>query len=391
MPQWRFIDNQGEQRNLPPISLGEGEGAWYPLLPFGRYVTPANEYFEIAPEYTDEMIAQFREGLPNSLGIPVDENQLHQKNPDGAYAWITDLENREDGLWGFVKPTEQGKQALEAMPLISPHFTVGEAVSPNYGRRNFLEAAALCSSPWFFNQPGMTLDPGATVAASMSTAGGDDAPDTEIENQADGGGHMTAEELQARIDELTAELATANETVTTLTATNETLTTDLAAKDERITELETAAEESATAVTDLTTRLETLEAAAKQAETERALEAKVNELATEVLTEGEEQVVRTREGAEVMASMLLNPCPETAQAFQAHIAANGGKIATEPIADKPNLLPFKASIGGGDGNLTDEQKLAGLTDETARRVKHIMEADGIGFEAARRKHWQSRH
>lgn len=203
---------------------------------------------------------------------------------------------------------------------------------------------------------------------------------------------MTAEEFQAKIDELTAELATANETVTTLTATNETLTTDLAARDERITELETAQTESEKTVTSLTERIEALEKAAADKTKEDELAAKVNELATEVLTEGEEEVVRTREGAEVMASMLLNPCPETAQAFQAHLDANGGKVATEPVAGKPYLQPVRASMGGqGDGNLTDEQKLAALPEDTARRIRGIMDADGIGFEQARRKHYRATH
>lgn len=394
MPQWRFVSKTGQTQNQEPISWGDGtEPVWYPLLPFGRYVTPNNEYFEITPEYTDEMIAQFREGLPNALGVPGDENQLHGKHELGAFAWAKDLENREDGLWGALQPTQEGLKYADSLPYVSPHFTVGDAIDPNYGRKNFLAAFAMCSSPWFYGQPGLTLEPGATVAASMSNGAAPAAPETEIENQTVGGGHMTAEEFQAKIEELETALTTANETVTTLTAEKETLTTDLAAKDERITELETAQTESEGKVTDLTTRLEALEAAAKEAETERAMEAKVNELATEVLTLGDEQVVRTREGAEVMASMLLNPCPETAQAFQAHIAAHGGNVATEPIADKPNLQPFKASMHGrdGDGNLTDEQKLEALPDDRARRIRSIMEADRIGFEAARRKDFDSRH
>lgn len=380
--------------NQEPISWGDGtEPVWYPLLPFGRYVTPDDKYFEITPEYTEQMIAQFREGLPNALGVPGDENQLHAKHELGAFAWATDLENREDGLWGALKPTQEGLKYADSLPYVSPHFTVGDAVDPNYGRKNFLAAFAMCSSPWFYGQPGLTLEPGATVAASMSTVGGD-APDDNQKQEIEGGTNMpTPEELQAKIDELTAALTAKDEQITTLTTEKETLTTDLAAKDERITELEAAQTESESKVTDLTTRLETLEKAAEDKAKEDALAAKVNELATEVLTEGEEQVVRTREGAEVMASMLLNPCTETAQAFQAHLAANGGKVATEPIADKPYLQPFKAAMGGrgGDGNLTDEQKLAALPEDTARRIKGIMDADGIGFEAARRKHWQSRH
>lgn len=391
MPKWNFIGKDGQPTSPPPIVLGDGsDGVWYPLIPFGSFVTPKGDYFDVTPTHAQEMVAQFQQGLPNGTGIPVDENQAHQKNPDGAYAWITDLDVREDGLWGYVKPTSEGLKHLDALPLVSPHFTVGEAESPNYpGRRNFLEAAALCSSPWFHGQPGMERGTGATVMASMSTVGEEPAATAAHSDDAGGAIMASIEELQAQIDTLTADKAALEAVVAERDAALaenataiEALQADVTARDERITELEAAQTAATTAAEEMSTRITALEDAARMRDI-------VNELENTIIGEGDDAKVYAPEAVEVMAALQLTPGPEASTAFMAHVKAHGGQPAMLPASTKPALRPIQASLETPP-ELTDDDKLASLPEADARRIRGIMGEHSCGYEQARRMDFQGR-
>ena len=402
MPQWKFIGKDGQPRSLPPVQFNEnGDPEWYPLIPWGAYVAPTGEYFEVLPEiHGAEMVAQFKQGFPNSLGIPADENQLHQKHEDGAYPHAVDLEIREDGLWGLLKPTSEAHH-LDALPYISPNFTVGDGESPNHrGRRNIIEALAACSSPWFGGQPGMVVPTGARVMASMSTVGGGAAPETVNEQTANGGIVMTPEEtaLQSKIDELTQALADKDEALATKTTEIEGLQAQITERDTTITELTQAQETAKTEAEALAGRITALEQSATEREYEAKLSAAVNQLSQTVIGEGDEAQAYAPDAVQVLAAVKTAGTPEqhaaAGTAFAAHLEANGGKLKTVAAGEKPGLQ-VRASVGsgatGGDQGLTDNQKLELLPDADAARLRSIMVEKACGYEQAYRMDYDRRH
>ena len=389
--KWSYKGAQGEPQRLTPTLLGDGtEPVWYPLIPTGRFEDPEQSVsFDMTAEILASLVDTFRSGAPGPQGVPIDEDGIHGKTRD-AYGHIIDVEVRDNGLYGLLQMTPAGMQRVAAGEglYLSPHFTVGETPSRAYGVTNIIEAAALCSSPLFWNQPGLR------IAASMSTLtdGEDDSAggaDSAADETPGGEITMNPEQMQAEIDRLTGEL----EAATTAAADIETLRTQLTERDQTITELQgtiAAAGEAATAqaatLTAMQERLTALEAsdAATQAENQRLQIAASLGAQRFPDTAIEGRVLAYAPGAiEVMAAMQAAPGPETVAAFGEHVAQNGGRPAMVPVTEAPALQPIRASLGG-NAELTDDQYLAALDipEADAKKVRSLMAADSLGAQAA---------
>lgn len=389
--KWTYRGAQGEPQRLTPTLLGDGsEPVWYPLIPVGRFEDPEHSVsFDMTAEILASLVDTFRSGAPGPQGVPIDEDGIHGKTRD-AYGHIIDVEVRDNGLYGLLRMTPAGMQRVAAGEglYLSPHFTVGETPSRAYGVTNIIEAAALCSSPLFWNQPGLR------ITASMSTLTDEDDDSaggavSAAEETTGGESTMTPEQMQAEIDRLTAELATA----TAAAADIETLRTQLNERDTTITELQgtiAAAGEAATAQAEALTTMQTRLAALEEASATTQAENQRLQIAASLGAQRfpdpaiEGRVLAYAPAAiEVMAAMQAAPGPETVAAFGEHVAQNGGRPAMVPITEVPALQPIRASLGG-DTELTDDQYLASLNipEATVKQVRGLMEADGIGAKAA---------
>ncbi len=125
----------------------EGSSVWHELIYTGNFTHPKYGKFSVTPEVLATMVEEFNSGRPVSAGIPIDERADHSVRPDGAYGWIKQLEVRDEALWGEIKWTSDGVEAVDSgrLPYISPRFTVGAD--------NFVKAAALCTRPFFLSNP----------------------------------------------------------------------------------------------------------------------------------------------------------------------------------------------------------------------------------------------
>jgi len=370
-----------------PVSLsasmfGAGQAVWYPLIPKGSFVDPEGGMaFEMTDAILAAMMQTFQGGAPGPNGIPIDELATHGKNPHGAFGHIKALDLRSNGLYGLLEMTPAGLEAIASgqMTYVSPHFTVGTDPSRNYGVCNIMEAAALCSSPLFWNQPGLR------IAASMSTLA--EAADAEAETE--GGTNMPTEaELQAQIDELQTKLTDATtkaETVDTLTAAvaerDQTIVDLTTARDALQTELDALKADAASAaekVTALTARLEALEAEAQaRAVADQKLQIAAS-LGAQTFADpaNAERMLRYAPAAiEVLGAMQFDPSAANVAAFSAHLSENGGHPAMVPANEVPALQTVKASLGShGDAAVGDEDFFASeaFTDAKKAQVKTLM-------------------
>lgn len=142
----------------------EGGTIWHELIPIGQFAHPEYGEFNVTDETLGAMIEAFNKGMPVSAGIPIDERGDHSMRADGAYGWIRQLEVRDNCLWGEIEWTPDGIEAVSSgrFKYISPRFFVGED--------NFIKSAALCTRPFFDQQPELQ------VAASdyVEVTGADD-------------------------------------------------------------------------------------------------------------------------------------------------------------------------------------------------------------------------
>ena len=391
--KWRLNGSTKEQF-MEPLKCSAGEPVWYPLIPFGQfeYQDPASGEvfgFEVTDQYLNEMVGHIKGGNYGPSGIPIDEDNMHQTLPEGADAWIKDLEVREGGLWALVQPTQQGLDAIESRPYISPKFTIGDGVDPKYQLSNFIRSGALVSQPWFWPQPGLT------ISASMSTLPVDDSSDgtstvdgaAQMENEhPEGGNTMSPEEIA----QLEQDLADAH-------AALETAATEKEALEAQVAEITARAEAAEAASADLNTRMEAIEALLANKETEAKIAEKVNELAqvrVEETIKPEDGEAFTEERAldpeyiQVAASAAVLGTAESMQALNVFIAGHGHKIPTVSLGNKPNLKPITAPIAASAGTgeaLTEEQKLEAwsATDGRKAEVRTAM-GTGLSFEDAKR-------
>lgn len=387
----------------------EGEDlVWHILLPFGHVEHPLYGRFDILPDYGAEMVANFDGGYPLSLGIPIDEDNLHGSRREGAYGWIRALEVREAGEWGEagvyggILWTPAGVEAVDtkALPYVSPRYWVGPDEHPTIKRRNLIMKAALCSYPWFTQQPELRVatadyvrtelpDPAASEPHRIvgpTTAGG--APMEQLMKQAreayqEAKGPVTDEKWA----EITAGFKTEEDWQGFLASLAESsadegaddlakLRADIEARDKELAELrgklseaEKAAEEAEKAKNDLNGRLTLLEHDKQEAEVKQELAA----------TRLEGGFAYTSEAVGLLATMQLDPGPAASKAVLDHMAAYGGKMATMPLGEVPMLTATTDR-----GEQTDEAWLAakGIPDDTKDRTRKRAAKEKIGLREA---------
>ncbi|HUU90660.1 MAG TPA: hypothetical protein VM238_05555 [Phycisphaerae bacterium] len=342
--------------NAAPIPK-DGTPTWLPVIPLGKFQLQVADpdhpgqfkmvEVDIKREWLDEMVANFKDGFPTSLGVPVNERADHSTNPEGAYAYYADLKFDEageygPGVYGLFTPTEYGKPVIASgsMPYTSPRLTVGDYPDAEWGRRNICIAAALTPLPQFGGQPHMILasaqtqDPTAASAAADTTHGGVMA--------------MTPEELQAKIDEaIAAAKATWEQeqadALTALTEERDGLKTQLDEMGAKLTEAEATAKRVTEIEGELQRMKDERDFAAVESELSKPVEVK------RILPDGATQVdimAPTPEAVQIAASARTNPNAETVKALTDHMAAHGGSLELMTVTEGKPALTIAASAPG---------------------------------------------
>lgn len=88
---------------------------WFHLAPLGEFPHPTGVVQVIDEPAVDSMVARFAAEMPGGFpGLLVDyEHRSHE--PDGsteAAAWVEGLEKRQDGLWGQLRWSDDGRAAV---------------------------------------------------------------------------------------------------------------------------------------------------------------------------------------------------------------------------------------------------------------------------------------
>lgn len=95
----------------PLASAGAGQDGWIKLAPRGRFTTRDGREMEVSPE---TLLARFN---ADGVDIPIDiDHAVAKKTIFGdiapAVGWITRMEARADGLYGFATWLDQGRATL---------------------------------------------------------------------------------------------------------------------------------------------------------------------------------------------------------------------------------------------------------------------------------------
>lgn len=207
---------------------------------------------------------------------------------------------------------------------------------------------------------------------------------------------MTPEEIA----ELEQKLADATEQLETATARVTELEVEVTQRDEQITELQGRVEAAETASADLATRLEAIEAQLAETNQEQLIAQKVNEIMADTAEEviplegggtATELRAPTKEYATIAASAFIKGDSDSMQALNVFLKANGNRIPTQSVGEKPNLQVIPASMHSDKGApKTDAEKLdaalaAGeFTEKRGKEIAGLM-TSGMAFEAAREK------
>ena len=129
---------------------------WIYIMPFGKYKHPAGE-FEITQEIASKIIKNFEN---DARDIPVDYehqtiNTENNGQPAPAMGWIKEMELRDDGIWGRVEWTGDGKEFIAkreyryTSPVYVPHYRdakTGEDIGAK------ITSVALTNTPFFPDQ-----------------------------------------------------------------------------------------------------------------------------------------------------------------------------------------------------------------------------------------------
>lgn len=106
---------------LPSVDDG-GAPEWLHLLPAGGIVTTADGR---GPYKVGDYQALMAASLPEGQKLVLDENHstdlaAPKGLPAPARGWIVELQQRQDGIWGRVKWTEEGRKLAAAYRGVSP-------------------------------------------------------------------------------------------------------------------------------------------------------------------------------------------------------------------------------------------------------------------------------
>lgn len=331
----------------------DGTPTWLPLIPEGQFLLELEEgkreVVDIKPEYLQEVVANFESGFPGPAGVPVDQRADHSRNPDGAYAFYSQVRYEPgDGVWGLFTPTALGKEVIAsgALPYVSPVFSIGELPDPVWGRRNILIDAALCTQPQFSGQPQMVLASAYAPAQDETSEAASAAdPHEEVSDMAE----LTAEELQAKIDEAVAAAKVAWEAEQAEAA--QPLADEVEALKTQLADLQAKANDAEAlqkAFDDLKAKQAETEAKARLDEATREYEALRTEQ-KKMLPDGSEQtdvMALTPEAVKVAAAVRANPLDADAvRALTEHTLKHRGFELQTVTEGKPNLVLAAAPAG----------------------------------------------
>lgn len=381
----------------------EGEDlVWHILLPFGHFDHPLYGPFDILPKYGAEMVANFQAGFPLTLGVPIDENNLHAVRGEGAYGWIRAMEIREAGDWGKagvyggILYTPAGIQAVKSneLPYLSPRFWVGIDEHATLKRCNIIMRCALCSYPFFSDQPELRVATADYVQSDLRPANrsagkisGGVVMEKLIKQVREAYQKAKGEVSDEKWSEITEAFKTEEDWKGFLASLAEApadeggdelarLRADIEAKDKELGELRgklseglKAAEEAEKAKSDLTARVDKLEADKQKAEVTQDLAA----------TRLEGGFAYTQEAVGLLATMQLEPGPAASKAVLDHMAAHGGKMATMPLGDVPMLTANTDS-----GEQTDEAWFAAksMMKDVREKSQGLHDDEGITYQKA---------
>jgi len=131
-------------------------GEWIHVVPFGRYPHPDTGIVQVIDERAARsMVNRFNEEAqePNFPGLLLDQDHFSAdpNKSSEAYGWITELELRDDGIWGRVRWTDVGEAAAGSgrYRLVSPTWMPQdmETLSKNEKRPLRLHSVALTNAP----------------------------------------------------------------------------------------------------------------------------------------------------------------------------------------------------------------------------------------------------
>lgn len=378
---------------------------WHPLIPLGTFDHSTFGEFETTREDAEEMVANFTEGLPTSKGIPIDEDPTHTGRTNGAYGWITEMEVRDGAVWAAIQWTGEGRDAVEdgRLPFISAHWYGSDSESPSYGRSNLVIAAALCTRPFFHDQPELrvaTVDYKPTEhedkqkASSDTTTGDDSMAAEELYEKARTAyeaakGDVTDEEFDEIIegveteDQVDAFIAALEEEDSDDTDADTDADDDegapedeLASLRERNAELEAQLEQARGAKEELTEQVDRLSRDVKELQSDKQRTELESELAATTL-EGNRRY--TDEVVSLMASAQLEPSAENVEALQSHIQENDGAVATVPMGESPAI-----TATNDEGELTGDAWLESknITDETKQATRTLARKHDVPMKDA---------
>lgn len=214
---------------------------WIHVVPLGEYQHPDVGLQILDATAAAEMVNRFRKeaASPNFPGLRLDYDHFSYDPAKSSEAagWITDLENRRDGVWAKVRWVNTGRQAVEEgrYRLVSPVFTEGVTLGADRLRPTRLDSVALTNNP---NLRGMVplTNRGAASAdphAARVTGATPNTPDMKlIANRLKLASEASEDSILQSLDALLAtrdqqatELATLKNRVTTLETENRDLLT----------------------------------------------------------------------------------------------------------------------------------------------------------------------
>ena len=363
------------------------ELVWHPLIYVGSWDHSSYGEFEVKLSDLQEMVSNFEAGIPLQAGVPIDEDGVHDVRGGGAFGWVEKLEIREDALWAGIKWTQDGVAAIDdgRYKYLSASFFIGE--NP-YAKTSTLQAGALCTRPFFRQQPELQ------IAASEYNYKVEAAANTET-----GGLDMNSQEARTKYVELNGEVTDeewgkitegveTEEAWVALTASfaekkgeeeendEESLEKQLVEAQAKVKELEQSvieeqkAKENALAATQkLTERVDVLERGTKEAELRE-------EIAAVDLGDNKRY---SPAAVGLLVAAQVDPGEESIKAMQAHMKEHGGSMDTVIMGEVGAI-----SATTSTGELSDEQWIEQkeITEDTKKEVRKIAATEEISFRRA---------
>lgn len=356
---------------------------WQPLIPVGDFEHPDFGPFSVVYEDLAAMEANFRAGLPVGKGIPIDEDGLHELRGDGAYGWVTDVRIQDGWLEGGIEWTPAGVLAVGSseLPYVSAHFFPHGCEAPEpWGRDNFILSVALCTRPFFNNQPELRV---AATSYKRVGPGVRATKQSDIEVKAT----MANDDLQVRLDEALGKVTTLTEQLATLNTERD----GLKASVDTLTEERDGLKASVATLTEqcdgYKLSIDGLESRMGEMEEATALATAEKDIAATALAKGQ-QLAPVAVG--LMATARVKPTAENLKALQDHLMENGGALLTVPLPEKDKGLTATAPVS--DENLSDEEWLTAkpITEAAKTRVRQIMQEKSVKASAAYREYLRAK-